>query len=123
MDNTVSMPKADDNRKLQTAMSLHQAGNLKKAGALYRQLIERNPANLYALHNLGLLEASIGNHAQAKSLFARALSAQPLNVKLIDNYATMLFKMGEYEPAVDTCRRAVRGSGLDSQPVGRIGAR
>jgi protein O-GlcNAc transferase len=102
------MSQGDDVRKMQAALSLHQSGNLKKAATLYRQVINRNPDNFYALHYLGLVEATAGNVAQAKSLMARARSVQPFNMALIENYATMLFHTGDSEAAFGTCQQGLQ---------------
>ena len=64
------MSEIDDQQRLKTAFSLHQAGNLGKAADLYRQIIESDASNAYALHYLGVIEASAGHFDQAKSLMA-----------------------------------------------------
>jgi predicted O-linked N-acetylglucosamine transferase (SPINDLY family) len=102
------MSKANDQRKLQTAFSLQQAGNLDQAAAIYRQLIETDRKNFYALHYLGIIEASSGNLAQAKSLIARSLSIRPPNIQFMENYAAILFQSQQYEDALQICRRGLQ---------------
>lgn len=97
------MSEIVDQQRLKTAFSLHQAGNLGKAADLYRQIIERDASNAYALHYLGVIEASAGHFDQAKSLMARSLAISPANIQFIENYATFLFQIGDYEFAIQTC--------------------
>jgi protein O-GlcNAc transferase len=102
------MPRVDDKQKLQTAFSLQQKGSLNEAAKLYRQLITRNPNNFYALHFLGVIEASVGNIEQAKILMARSLSIQPPNIQFVENYAAILFQIGDYETALQICQKALQ---------------
>ena len=65
------MPKPNDQTILRTATSFHQAGKLDKAAELYRQVIGGDRKNFHALHYLGMIEASRGNHGEAKTLLRR----------------------------------------------------
>jgi protein O-GlcNAc transferase len=106
------MPTAREDQKLQRAMALHQAGRLAEAAKLYRQISNKDPHNLHALHYLGIIEAAAGNLARAKALLARSLSATPPNVMFIENYATILCKAGDFQAAIQVCRR-----GLEINPA------
>ncbi|MGB8238646.1 MAG: tetratricopeptide repeat protein [Pseudolabrys sp.] len=68
------MSKAENQLKLQTAFSYHQAGNLTRAAELYQDVLKNDPRDIHALHYLGIVEASAGNLENAKSLIARSLS-------------------------------------------------
>ncbi len=102
------MPESHDEQELKKAYSLHQNGRLNEAAALYRQLIAKNPANFHALHFLGVIEASVGNFAQAKILMARSLSIQPPNIQFAENYATILCQTQDYKSALDVCRSGLQ---------------
>lgn len=101
------MARPEDQRKLQTALSLHQAGQLDKAAELYRQLIARDQNNCYALHYLGLIEAARGNYPQAGTLLQRSLSGDPLNSQFIENYSTILFQTADYKSALELAERGL----------------
>jgi tetratricopeptide (TPR) repeat protein len=105
------MPRADEQQKLQTAHSLHQKGELNEATKLYRELIEANPDNFYALHFLGLIEAHSGNMELAKRLMARSLSIQPPNIQFMENYATALYQTADYIGAIKLCRKGLKLNG------------
>ena len=98
------MSSAEDQRKLQTAFSLHQSGQLNEAGRLYHEIIKKSPNNFHALHFLGLIEAGGGNVAEAKLLIARSLSIRPPNIQFMENYATLLYQTGDYKSALQVCR-------------------
>jgi len=54
------MPKEVD-QQLQAAFSLHQAGKLDKAASIYREIVDKDADNFYALQYLGVIEASLGH--------------------------------------------------------------
>jgi predicted O-linked N-acetylglucosamine transferase (SPINDLY family) len=101
------MHSPEDQQKLRTALSLHQAGSFDKAAELYRQIISRDANNSYALHYLGLIEAVRGNHQHARSLLQRSLSIEPQNTQYSENYATILSQIGDHASALDVSRRAL----------------
>ena len=74
------MSKSID-QQLQSAFSLHRAGNLDKAADIYRQIVDADPNNFYALQYLGIIEASLGHFELAKSLMARSLMINPQNIQ------------------------------------------
>jgi protein O-GlcNAc transferase len=102
------MPKANDHQKLQTALSLHQRGNLQEAANLYRVLINKNQNNFHALHFLGVIEAGFGNYEQAKLLMARSLAIQPPNIQFVENYAAILFQIGDYNSALQISQKSLQ---------------
>jgi tetratricopeptide (TPR) repeat protein len=102
------MSKADEQRDLQLAYSLHQRGNFAEAAKSYRALIKRSPNNFHALHFLGLIEANNGNIVEAKNLMARSLSIRPPNIQFIENYATILYKTDDYEATLQACRDGLK---------------
>jgi len=102
------MSVSEDRQQLQTAISFQQAGRLDRAADLYRQIINRNPKNFHALHYLGLIEATRGNHQQAKTLMERSLAIEPPNIQFAENYATILFQTGDYKSALEISERGLR---------------
>jgi protein O-GlcNAc transferase len=97
-----------DDRRLQTAFSFHQTGNLKEAAKLYRALIKTNPNNFHAQHYLGVIEATVGNIDQAKLLMARSMSIQPPNIQFIENYATILLQAGDPKSALEVSQQGLQ---------------
>ncbi len=102
------METVEDQRNLQTAVSLHRVGRLGEASAVYRKILQRNPDNHQALHYLGLIEAGGGNFKEAKALIARSLNIRHPNVQFVENYAAVLWQSGDYEAALDASRRGLQ---------------
>jgi protein O-GlcNAc transferase len=94
-------------QQLQSAFSLHQAGQLDKAASVYRQIIKSDPDNSYALQYLGVIEASLGHFDQAKSLMMRSVLINPSNIQFIENCATVLVQVGDYDSALQMCQKGL----------------
>lgn len=109
----------DEQRTLETALSLHTKGDISGAAELYRRIIDANPNNLRALHFLGAAEIAAGNIDAAKSLMARSLQASQLNLEFVENYATDLYRAGEHDAVIEACQQA-RRSGLDSATLWHV---
>jgi len=60
--------------KLQIAFQHHQAGQLKQAEALYRQILQQDPQHADTLHLLGALAHYYGHYDQAIKLVSKAIS-------------------------------------------------
>lgn len=56
------------------AIQLHQAGHIRKAEAIYRQIVQKQPGHADAQHLLGLVYHQTGQHDQAYTHIARAIS-------------------------------------------------
>jgi tetratricopeptide (TPR) repeat protein len=59
------------------ATELHQAGKLREAEQLYRQVVATDPTHTYALNNLGILASQAERHDEAMSYLRRALALEP----------------------------------------------
>src|SRR5690349_7281714 len=55
------------------AVAHHQAGQLREAEALYRQILEDEPRHADAVHLLGLVAYQCGHHETAIELISRAI--------------------------------------------------
>src|SRR5580693_10794081 len=93
---------------LRRALSFHQRGQLDKAAKLYRELTRKDPHNFYALHYLGIVEATRGNYGQAKAYLDQSISQQPQNLEFVQNYATIAFQAEQYESALEIAERGLR---------------
>ena len=99
------MSRAENQLKLQTAFSYHQAGNLTRAAELYQDVLKNDPRDIHALHYLGIVEASAGNLENAKSLIARSLSGQTPNIPYLENYATILCQAETMNPSSEPANK------------------
>ena len=72
------------------AIQLHQAGNLREAEGLYREVLSRQPDNSDALHYLGVLAGQAGRHDVAIDLIRKSLSLHPSDTDARLNLASSL---------------------------------
>ncbi len=98
----------DERQTLDRALSLHNKGDIAAATKLYRRIISANPANIHALHFLGVAEAAAGNIDRAKSLMSRSLQSKPVNVQFIENYAAVLHRAGDHDELMRLCQHGLQ---------------
>ncbi len=91
---------------LQTAISLHRAGNLPQAEALYRQILAADPQNAEALQLLGLIACQQNDLPAASDLIARAIAITPHNAEFHINLAEVKRRMSRLDEAEVALRRA-----------------
>ena len=95
-------------QRLQSGYALHQRGQLDAAATIYREVIASEPKNAFALHFLGLVEASRGQLPEALRLLKTSLRLQPKNVSFAENYATALYLGAKYADAVEVCEQGLK---------------
>jgi tetratricopeptide (TPR) repeat protein len=94
---------------------LDQCGDEKGAEDKYKAALDSNPANGFALTNLGEIYYRRGNPATAKSWFEKAIQADPTHVaSAYNNLAVLLYNQAKdsgdkslYSDAVSKLRRAL----------------
>ncbi len=62
---------------LQRASRLHESGSLAEAEAVYSQILQREPRNLAALYNLGVLTVQSGRATDAMAIFRGLIALNP----------------------------------------------
>ena len=62
---------------LESAMGLHQAGQLAKAARLYREILNADPRHFRALYLLGFVHFQLGDFAQAEQMIGAAIAIDP----------------------------------------------
>ncbi|HWE44625.1 MAG TPA: tetratricopeptide repeat protein [Caulobacteraceae bacterium] len=92
---------------LDDALSAHARGEADAAADLYAAVIEREPAQATALHNLGVLRADQGRADEALGLIHRAIEAEPGTPEAHANLASLLQRSGRLEEARAAYERAV----------------
>ncbi|NUB14814.1 tetratricopeptide repeat protein [Azospirillum brasilense] len=90
---------------LAVAFADHRAGRVSEAAALYRRVMEADPANPNALYLLGMAEWQGGRPAVAPTLIGRALRLNPGWVEARVNRAIILDKVGHPAEATADWRR------------------
>ncbi len=92
---------------LLAAIELHRAGEFERAEAIYRRILENQPANSGALYLSGVLAHGIGDHPRAIDLLGRAIAidagVSAYHLKLADAYS----ESGALTEAIAAYRRAI----------------
>jgi tetratricopeptide (TPR) repeat protein len=82
------------------ALEHHRAGRLTEAEALYRAVLEKDPANADAHHLLGMLAHSAGRALEAAALIAHAIKLRSDVAPFHNNLGLVLAAAGKPEQAL-----------------------
>lgn len=107
---------------IRDGLTLHQAGRLADAEALYLKSLEADGNSYLALHLMGVLRLQQGRAAEALPFIQRALAVQPDTPDTLANYAIALQSVGRYSEALAALERVVRLRPDDSRARSERGA-
>jgi len=93
--------------RLRDAVTLHQRGQLAEAEQIYRQILQRDPAQFDALQLLGTVKIQHRQYAEGVDLIERALAINPHSARALLNLGHALASLGRYDEAADAFGRAV----------------
>jgi len=88
------------------ALQHHQAGRLREAEPLYRQILARQPDHADALHLLGVLARQAGRIDIAVDSIRRAIAFRPNYPEAHNNLGIALKDTGQFDEAIAAFRRA-----------------
>jgi tetratricopeptide (TPR) repeat protein len=100
-------PSTSDIPELQSALALHQQGQLVEAEAIYRQLLAIQPRNADALHLLGVIAHQNGNHKGADDLIGQAIAVNPTIEIYYFNRGKALKELKQFTSSVDNYDKAI----------------
>lgn len=92
---------------LQRAIDFQRRGQLDVAADIYRRILAVDSNQPDALHLLGLIESSQGNHASAIALIQRAVQIMPTSDTFWSNLGVTLKTAGQIQAAIDAYQRAL----------------
>ena len=84
---------------LQQGIAAHKEGKLQDAERLYRAILQAQPNNPDASHNLGVLAVSVGKPLEAIPFFKQAVEANPQIEQFWLSYIDVLIKMEQFDEA------------------------
>jgi len=89
------------------ALRHHQAGRLREAEQLYRQILAQEPEHSGALYYLGAIARKTGRNDVALDLIRRAIAIKPNFIEAHFNLGNTLRDMGRLDEAIDSYRQAI----------------
>ena len=89
----------ETSKLLDAAIEAHQNDDLLKAGELYLELLNMNPHDPDANHNLGILSAQTGNKAEALLFFESALTSNPNVAQYWKSLIGLLIELNRFDDA------------------------
>ena len=92
---------------LQEALSLHQAGRLQEAEALYQSILQKYPQHPDAMHLLGVIALQSGKNEIAINLIRDAIRIKPNNAEAHYNLGNALIKLEREEDALTHYEQAL----------------
>jgi len=103
----MTMPPEMIQQAFALAVQHHQAGRMREAEQLYRQILAREPTHADALHRLGLIAYQAGHVDAAVDLIRKAAAANPSHAPAYSNLGNALRDKGQFDEAIVACRQAI----------------
>jgi protein O-GlcNAc transferase len=98
---------ATTHANFETAFAHHQAGRVREAEAIYRQILGADPNHFEALHLLGLVEHHFGRHDEAVELIVRAIALAGQQARYHSNLGEVYRVQGKLAEAEQALRQAL----------------
>ena len=89
------------------ALAFHRGGRLDEAAALYREVLDNEPAHFGALHLLGVVEAQRSRYAEAARLIEQAIRVDPNVAAAHANLGNARHALGAFDEAVASFEQAL----------------
>ena len=95
---------------LQQAIAAHKEGNIQDAESLYRAILQSQPSQPDANHNLGVLAVSVNKTNEALPFFKTAAEANPKVEQFWLSYIDALIKKKRFDNAKQVIEQAKKQS-------------
>lgn len=89
------------------ALQHHQAGRIRKAEAIYEQLLQIQPNHADVLHLIGLASHQQGRHEQAHALISRAVAINPSAAPFHNNLGEVCRSLNRLDEALACYEKAL----------------
>jgi len=113
-EDPASPPPADDHsaqeaeEHFRRGVAFCQAGNYPDALAAWRDVLQLQPDNPYALANTGIVYTEQGRWTEAKEVFQKVLAVQPDNAEAHYGVGMAEAQMGNYSEAIAAWENTIR---------------
>ncbi|MBR7800099.1 tetratricopeptide repeat protein [Undibacterium sp. FT137W] len=105
--NDLSMHQAQLKKQFDTALQLHQAGQLERAKQIYEAILCENPRHVESLTLLGTIAAQKQDYPLAVKLLDHAISIHPEHAVAYSNRGIALDKLQQFTAALASFDRAI----------------
>ena len=92
---------------LQSAVTLHQQGKLGEAEALYKRILQAEPANFEASQLLAAIAVQKSNFIDAIELFDKAIKINTSHQSLLNSFGIVLHQLKRYDEALFCYNKAI----------------
>jgi type II protein arginine methyltransferase len=106
---------------LDLAIACYAQGDIVKAGNLFRAVLQQDPSNAVANHQLGLIAFADGDAVQAEAYFRRAAAAHPWDSEYHNNLGVALHAMGDHAGACIAFENAIAENAGSAQTFNNLG--
>src|SRR5437868_6754591 len=96
-----------DEQLLQEAQVHQRAGRWPQAEALYRQVLQRDPGHVGALHQLGIMATQAQRHDIALDLMRQVIALRPDYAEAYNTLGNLLLQMGRLDEAIAGYQQAI----------------
>jgi len=103
------------------AVEHHQAGRLREAENLYRQILSYQPRHAEALYMLGMLAGQLGRNEVAVDLLGQAIAVRPNSADAHSDLSAALLALCQSDAAVSAARRAIALDPNLAEAYGNLG--
>lgn len=108
-------PQADEARQA------FEKGDLRKAEAIYREILKAAPGNLSALSNLGVVLFRQKRLKEAEECFQKAIAAEPLDGFARCTLGIVYYTQGKYDAAISELNKAIAIDGRNATAHNYLG--
>lgn len=95
-------------RQIEEALALFNAGNFEEARIIYEGILEKDPNDCDVLNLLGLVDYALKNYHQALILFSKAISIYPNHASFHSHLGNTFKDLGRYSEALASYDQAIK---------------
>ena len=99
--------EASDLDVLDQAIGFYRDGDLTQSEVLFRTILEQDPSNAIASHQLGLISFAKGDPVSAASFLRQSVTSNPKEAEYLNNLGVVLNSLGNFSLARDAFEEAI----------------
>jgi tetratricopeptide (TPR) repeat protein len=92
----------------QDAVNAQNSGDLKKAGKIYKKLLNQNPKNFEILFNYAVLNFDLKNYIKSEDLFKKVILLNTHNHQVFNGYGVLLKELNKDEEAAENFYKSIK---------------